>query len=135
MANGQRQIDALDRQMKALEKRKAGLSFFAIANDLGYATPGGAYKAVMTALKKTLQEPADELRKLETDRLDELLEKLWPHRSKPMYVDRILRVMERRAKLLGLDAPQRQEVTGADGGAIIITELSPGLIDKLRDNG
>jgi len=35
-------------------------------------------------------------------------------------IDRALKIMERRAKLLGLDAPVRQEVTGADGGALEI---------------
>ena len=43
-------------------------------------------------------------------------------------------VLDDIAKELG-HRVQRQEVTGADGGAIIVTELSPGLIDKLRGNG
>jgi hypothetical protein len=33
-------------------------------------------------------------------------------------IDRILRIMERRAKLWGLDTPVRNEHTGKDGGPI-----------------
>jgi hypothetical protein len=47
---------------------------------------------------------------------------LWPQvlKGNQGAIDRALRVMERRAKLLGLDAPTRQEVTGAEGGALRI---------------
>ena len=123
MANGQRQLDALDRQLEALKKRKAGQSFESIAKDLGYAKASGAYHAVMAALKKTLQEPADELRMLEVERLDELLKTHWENRRQPQVTDRILRIMERRAKLLGLDAPERTELTGKDGEAIKVIEV------------
>lgn len=46
------------------------------------------------------------------------------------FVDRELRLMERRAKLLGLDAPARQEVTGAEGAP-----LKFGTVIILPDNG
>jgi hypothetical protein len=119
MANGQRQVDALDRQIEALELRASGMRYQDIADKLGYKTPGGAYKAVKSALVKTLQEPADELRTLEVERLDEMLADLWPNKHKPIYTDRILRIMERRAKLLGLDAPTKTDVTS--GGMPIVT--------------
>lgn len=71
----------------------------------------------MRALKKTLQEPADEVRMLEVERLDSLLNGLWQRRHVPEITDRILRIMERRAKLLGLDAPVRSDVTS--GGEVL----------------
>jgi hypothetical protein len=110
MANVQRQLEALERHVQALKMRAAGMEYHDIARELGYKTPGGAFKAVKTALVKTLQEPADELRKLEVNRLDELLFVLWPQRHKPQYTDRILRIMERRAKLLGLDMPDNLNI-------------------------
>ena len=47
----------------------------------------------------------------------------------------LLRVMERRARLLGLDRPVRHEVTGVDGGPIVMTETlaeeAEALVDEL----
>lgn len=111
MANGQRALDTMDKKLEALELRKAGNSYAEIANALGYKTSSGAYRAVMTALKKTLQDPSEEVRQLEIERLDAMLMAMWEKRDKPMYADRILRIMERRAKLLGLDAPTKTDLT------------------------
>ena len=119
----QKELAALERQMQALELRKAGVSYAKIAEVLGYASTGGSHKAVSSALKKTLQEPADELRKLEVERLDAALSSIWASVKQGQYgaIDRALRIMERRARLLGLDAPTKQEVTGADGKNIELT--------------
>jgi hypothetical protein len=111
MANQERAVKAIDKQLEALRMRMAGKSYFDIAEALGYAGWSGAHKAVSAGLKKTLQEPADEVRRLEIERLDNLLESIWQYRMKPDYLDRILKIMERRAKLLGLDAPTKQDVT------------------------
>ena len=107
-------MEAVEKQRKAMEMRLAGKSYETIASELEYASKSGAYKAVMSAIKKTLQEPADELRKVEAERLDAMLAVLWDKKDKPLYVDRILRIMERRARLLGLDAPTRQDITSDD---------------------
>lgn len=106
-------IEATERQRQVLELRKSGLGFQAIADQLGYKDHSGAYRAFRTALRKTLQEPADELRALEVDRLDTMLLGLWPKatRGDTWSVDRVLRIMERRAALLGLDAPAKREET------------------------
>ncbi len=100
-------LEAIERQSKALELRKAGLSFDEIAKQTGYHGKAAAYKAVHTALQRTLREPADELRTLEAERLDCLLAGIWKlaTEGEPGALDRILRIMERRAKLLGLDIP------------------------------
>jgi len=113
MANQEREIDANDRHRQALELRKAGVSYAVIAERLGYRGPSGAHAAVGVALKKTLQEPADELRQLEVERLDAMLLSIWPQvkQGNQGAIDRALRIMERRAKLLGLDAPVKQDFT------------------------
>ncbi len=106
-----RNLEALDRQVAALELRKQGVSFIAIAKKLGYSGPAGAYRAVMTAIQKTLQEPADELRKIELERLDVMQAAAWwaASNGEPHAIDRVLRIMERRAKYMGLDAPTQYE--------------------------
>jgi len=70
-------IAAAERRGQALALRKAGIGYAAIARQLGYAGPSGAYKAIVTALRALTREPAEELRALELARLDELLAGLW----------------------------------------------------------
>jgi hypothetical protein len=118
-----RRLVAINRQWQALEMRKAGVPFDAIARQLGYGGPAGAFKAVESAIQRTLQEPADEVRKLELERLDKLLLGLWPAASKGdcRAVERVLAVMDRRARYLGLDAPAKHELTGKDGRSVEIS--------------
>jgi hypothetical protein len=63
-------------------------------------------------LAATIQEPADELRRLEAERLDALLEAVWPEAmtGRRSAVESALRIMDRRSKLVGLDAPLRRAV-------------------------
>lgn len=111
-----RRIDATERQRQALEYRKAGKDFVTIARLCGYASKSAAYKAVVTALRDITREPAEEVLALEVARLDAMLDALWPHiradgKDMTWCVDRVLKVMERRASLLGLDAPVKREDT------------------------
>ena len=112
-----RRVQAHTRHLQALELRKAGATYQAIADQLGYANARGAHKAVASALKLTLREPADEVRDLEVARLDAMLLPLWRRvqQGDERAVDRALRIMERRARLLGLDAPSKSEQSGSDG--------------------
>ncbi len=88
--------------------RLAGHALPAIAAALGYADPSGAFYAIKAALKATLQEPAMALRKQENERLDALLlgifEKACGGDLKAL--ESVLRIMQRRADLNGLDAPK-----------------------------
>jgi transcriptional regulator len=118
VANLDRELSAIEKQLEALEMRKAGLPYQKIANALGYSNHSGARKAVIAAMKKTLREPAEEVRELEIARLDDLINAIWHFRAKPEYLDRILKIMERRSKLLGLDAPTKLD-THNDGEVVI----------------
>jgi hypothetical protein len=102
-----RRIRAAEKQVRALELRKAGVYYDQIAKELGYKGHQGAYKAVMSALQRTLQEPADELRRMEIARLDSLFFEVYrsARQGSLPAIDRALKIMERRARLLGLDAP------------------------------
>jgi hypothetical protein len=81
----------------------------AIAEMLGWNSHQAASKAIRAALKRTIQEPADELRTLELSRLDDMLKAIAPHvaAGNLTAIDRALKIMERRAKLIGLDAPAK----------------------------
>ena len=118
-------LRAREKAHAALTLRLAGNSFDAIAAEVGYASRSGAYAAVRTLLQAQMadaSESADELRKIELDRLDVMAAALWPKVKKGdnAAIDRYLRLQDRRAKYLGLDAPTKQELTGKDGEAIRI---------------
>jgi hypothetical protein len=114
-----RRLKAAERQRQALQMRIRNATFDQIAKTLGYRSPSGAYKAVMCALKKTLQEPADELRLMEYERLNllyrEVLARALTLRDEDGNltqigdmgaIDRCIRISDRISKLMGLDAPQ-----------------------------
>jgi len=109
----------VDREIKVLDLRRAGLTWQRIAEEVGYADHTGAYAAYKRAIKRTMQQPADELRTQEVDRLDRLQVAVWPSAMKgdTRAVLTIIRLMERRARLLGLDKPIKieQEITTWDG--------------------
>jgi hypothetical protein len=100
-----------ERQRDAIELRKAGHTFQEIADRLGYRHASGAHQAVMAGLRKIVQEPADELRRMELERLDVMLKSAWPFilKGSPRHIEVGLKVMDRRAALLGLDAPKQVE--------------------------
>jgi hypothetical protein len=114
---GKVSTETADRRAKALELRRAGLGYAEIARQIGVSGPGAAYKIVRDALKATYQEPADDVRKLELDRLDRLQLAMWKRALggkdpagnpvPPDYeaVDRLFKIMKHRAELLGLKAP------------------------------
>jgi len=120
--NQDRKIAALERKMKALELRKAGVDYMTIAKRLGYASASGAHNAVKAALKLTLQEPADDLRKLELERIDAALSAIWTQVMKGNHgaVDRFIRLSERRARLIGLDAPQKIEANLSEKPKLLV---------------
>ena len=113
----QRRIEAKERSLKALELRKTGMRYEAIAKQLGYTSRGTAHKAVMKELEllaQECQEEAAKVRDLELARLDELYLKAWEavEDGNIAAIDRCLRVQERRAKLLGLDAAEKVDLSG-----------------------
>lgn len=111
----------LELSVKALELRKAGHTYQEIADKVGYKGPQWAYDAVQKALKRTLQQPTDDVRKMECERLDRMQLALWERVTNGDLdaVDAALRVMNRRAKLLGLDAPQRIAHSDPDGNPFL----------------
>ncbi|MCW5664033.1 MAG: hypothetical protein KIT35_09380 [Piscinibacter sp.] len=118
---------SLQRQAKAIALRCAGLSYASIATKLGIGR-SQAHELVRKGLddaRHQVAAHADELRVLELSRLDGLLAKVYPKaaRGDLQAVDRVLKIGERRAKLLGLDAPVRHALQGGEEGAPpIVTE-------------
>ena len=71
-------------------------------------------KKSLEATRKETGESADLLRELELQRLDKLYLAMnkQAEQGNQGAVDRCIRIMERRARLVGLDAPVKQDVSG-----------------------
>jgi len=103
-------IISTERAKEAVALRLAGRTYDEIAAALGCGH-GTAYRAVaghLAATRAEAAETAQELREVELQRLDRLLAVVGPMAEKGdlAAVDRVLRIQERRAAYLGLDAPK-----------------------------
>lgn len=128
---------AQKRERDALELRLKGYTYAQISDAMGLSIEG-ARQAVIRALaeiKTDKAESAQEVREQEAARLDRMLQTLermaeaTDDASTLLAIqDRLLKVQDRRARLLGLDL-QRVEVTGAGGGPIAITAIQRVIVD------
>lgn len=103
----------------AFELRKAGATFDEIGKAMGM-TRQSAFELVtktLAEIRSRTAEDVEHVRELELHRLDALLKGLWQSASKGSVnaVDRALKIMERRARLLGLDAPTKLASTNPAG--------------------
>ena len=109
-----RSLAARMRGQQAIKLRMAGATLDDIARQLDFKSAASAYKSVMRELKATAQdmgEGTEAVRQLELKRLDQMQFPLW---SQVLAGDiaattTALRIQERRAALLGLDAPKQIE--------------------------
>lgn len=108
------EITAAQRQRKALELRRAGASYRAIADALGCATATAHddVRAALALLAAETRAEAEQLRALEVERLDAVMMGHWTAATARGDVDAariVLRCIEQRSRLLGLavqpDAP------------------------------
>jgi len=132
--------DSAERDANAARLRADGANYDEIAREMGYGSAASAWKAVDRALRATVAEPAARVRTIELARLDILLWEAWkvlrarhivvnqgrvvldPDSGQPLHdhgpvlqaIDRVLKIQERRARLLGLDAPVKVEAITVD---------------------
>ena len=122
-----RNLVAIQRTGQALEMRAQGHTYLQIGQALGITAPS-AHELVMRELEREAERnagKADLLRELENQRMDELWALAF---AKARTGDKeqlpgilaALRVSERRSKLLGLDAPVKQEVVAEVEGVFAV---------------
>lgn len=135
-SKGRNRTEEDERANKAIALRIRGKSWPAIADALDYASASSACQAVRRRQKQVTHEGIRELRALEVDRLDVLMEAHWDDAvavedegnprydadGKPLEFDwrrkqgaaqTIVRIMERRSKFLGADMPAQVENLGS----------------------
>jgi len=106
-------IEARERERVAMELRKAGATYQQIGAQMGVSDVT-AYRVIRRAverLNKLVGDEATGMRRLELERLDQIMLSIWPHvkRGNLQAIDRALKCMERRSRYLGLDQPVKIE--------------------------
>jgi hypothetical protein len=125
----------IEHEQKAIKLRMGGATYGEIGKQLGI-TGAGAHKMVMRVLARDAAQTAEdapEVLRVELMRLDRMQLGLWQQAKAGNQgaVDRVLRIMDRRSKYLGLDAPERREITGSDGGPIEYADYRAALEQRL----
>lgn len=90
--------------------RSEGIAYEEIAQRLGLSGKGQAYRICQRALRRVPAESVMEMRTVEGRRLDEITTVLWPRArgGDIRAIGTLLKVMERRARLFGLESPLSQ---------------------------
>ncbi len=117
-----KRLQAAERKARIIELRRAGYLLREIADEVGVSKQY-CCRVIQRHLEDLAKELTDDVARLrwqEYERLEAALKAVWPQALEGdlKATDRVIKIMEREAKLFGLDAPQRQEVTGRDGGPL-----------------
>ena len=114
--------EVLLKEAEVVKLRRGGLTWDLIAKQVGYKHAGSAQDAYVRASQRIVRDDVEAIRKVEEDRLDMAQASIWAKvlQGDIPAINAFLRIQERRARLLGLDQPIRQqvEVTNYDGNSI-----------------
>lgn len=125
---------AAARRTRAVELRCEGWTYDAIAEELGYAHRATVYAIIRKALASQEAGQTENLRELETERLDRLQAGLW---SRAMSGDvasvtQVRRIIEARVRLLGLVDKAAVEQRGC---TTVVCSCAPGTGHRLEASG
>ena len=111
---------------EALQLRLEGKTYTEIAERMGKSV-STVHGYVADSLAEVTKEDAQQLRDVEAARLDALQHAIWDKAigGDLSAMDRVIKIIDRRARLLGLDAPQQVAV---NNGADVDID---GAVDKL----
>ena len=118
-------VAVAERRTKAVRLAATGMDYTQIAKQLGYHDRSGAFKAIRGALAAEQAEAVEELRMLELARLDALQRSCWDAALEGdiASIDRILKIVQARVRLLGLDQAKDKPASG--GGRLLSLSWQP----------
>lgn len=133
-SRSQRQI----RRSKAVKMRIAGHDPEDIASELGYVSPAAASADIYEALAKQLTTPdhsIEVLREIECRRMDQMLLALQPgiKRGTPRSIEVALRILERRARMMGLDSATKVQILTVDDIDAQIAKLTEEMSARMAE--
>lgn len=130
--SAQKEQEMLERRSRVAQFRLGGVrNQRQIAKALGVsvATINRDFKALDAEWRERAAADIAVEKAIDLDRLDRLIMALWDKATKEgrwLATDRVLSLMQHRAKLLGLEAPQRRE----DTHRIEVTQIVQGIAES-----
>lgn len=146
---GEKNPQVAERWAAAVRLRASGMGYADIARQLGYANAGGAHDAVRDGLRMSLRSAGSEdLRAIEAERLDRMQKGVWKRATSshqvldkngvavevgpdPEAIAVLLKIMDRRAKLLGLDAPVKLQHSGNPDNPVVVKVIKGVSMDEI----
>ena len=115
------------RRARCVELALAGHSYDEIALEVGYQNRGTAWRAVQDSLNSRIAEAVDGVPRAELARLDALQAAHWPQAvaGSVRSADLVLRVIDRRMKLLGLDQTRRRTTGRGTSSSVPLMTMRP----------
>lgn len=117
--NSARRLKAAETRRQVVELRMEGATYALIGARLGISQTAAHRhcERAMAEARAEIAAAAEELRSLQYSRLERLLQAVWNSAIEGNHpaIDRALRILEREAKLLGLDAPAKVAPTTPEG--------------------
>lgn len=110
-------IEAQKKRQKCLDLRAAGATLQQIVDTPGtFKDKGSVSRAIKEALAEITLEPAEDLLKIELQRLDAMQLAIWPaaRQGDVFAIDRVLKIQTQRARYLGLEPPNKEDASTAD---------------------
>jgi hypothetical protein len=128
-----RKLTQTEKRVRALELRRQGKNYRQIAKEIGWRSHTTAMDNVKAALKETVQEAADELRAVESERLEWLWRKVEERMDTDHLwaVDRGIKVVEQRRALFGLDVSGSGDLAGEVTRYLDLVEMARKDVEDL----
>ena len=125
-----------EKERLVVQYRQGGATFEQIAMKLGYADHSGARQAFKRAMERMRDDALNaEMRELHRQRLETALMAIWPDVVKGDLeaIKVMLKILERDAKLYGIDAPVKteMEVTTYDGN--LLRQRTREIVEAIRE--
>lgn len=128
-ATDSKALEIETRRVKVYELRLRGRTIREIAADVGVSRSiaHADVVAVLDRIKAEANDTAEQVRQLEIERLDKMLDSFWQRvlEGDEKAADVVLKVQARRSKLLGLDAPEQHSVEAS------VTQADPATAARL----
>jgi hypothetical protein len=108
--------------------RRQEVDWVTIADTLGYASPGHAHDQFVAFMRRYPRDDVETMRDLELDRIEKTCRAIEPKvaagdvRAAEVWN----KLSERRSRLMGLDKPERREVT------VLTSDVVQAAIDEAR---
>ena len=124
-----------EKERQVVQYRQGGATFDQIAKKLDYADESGARAAFKRAMERMRDDALNaEMRELHRQRLEVALTAIWPNVVKGDFeaIKIMLKILERDAKLYGIDAPVKTEleVTTYDGN--LLRQRTREIVESVR---